>query len=103
MKADQALREARASAGHSQRALARLAGVAQPAIARIESGRVEPRVDTLAHLLQACGQRLITTPRLGEGIDRSVIRQLLKLTPQQRLDLAITEARNLARFLEVKR
>lgn len=103
MEADQALREARASAGLSQRALARVAGVAQPAIARIESGRVEPRVDTLAHLLHACGQRLTTTPRLGEGIDRSVIRQLLKLTPQERLDLAITEARNLARFLEVKR
>jgi hypothetical protein len=31
------------------------------------------------------------------------MRQLLKLTPQERLDLAVTEAHNLARLLEVKR
>ncbi|MGH2810631.1 MAG: helix-turn-helix domain-containing protein, partial [Actinomycetota bacterium] len=45
------LRESRRKAGLSQRQLARLSGVAQPAIARLESGRAVPRVDLLDRLL----------------------------------------------------
>lgn len=52
------IREARASAGLSQQALAEAAGTSQPAVARYESGRAEPRVDTLARILAACGLRL---------------------------------------------
>lgn len=44
----------------SQQALADAAGTSQPAVARYESGRSEPRADTLARLLDACGQRLVT-------------------------------------------
>ena len=97
------LRRARNGAGLTQRDLARRSGVAQPAIARIESGRVVPRVDTLERLLDACEQTLETTVRSGVGIDRTVIRQLLSLTPRQRLELAATEARNLDRFLGAAR
>lgn len=76
----------------------------QPAIARIEQGRVTPRVDTLLRLLEACGQDLATRSRLGEGVDRTVMRQLLQLTPRERLDLAVIEATNLQRLLaKVKR
>lgn len=97
-----ALRNARRAAGLSQRELARRARVAQPAVARIEAGGVVPRVDTLEHLLRACGHTLEVTRRAGSGVDRSVVRQLLKLTPRQRLDLAVTEAKNLDRLLGTK-
>jgi transcriptional regulator with XRE-family HTH domain len=99
MKAARLLKTARRRAGLSQRELADAAGVAQPAIARIESGRVRPRVDTLDRLLEACGSDLEVAPRLGIGIDRTVIRRLLRLTPMERLDLAVADARGLERIL----
>ena len=52
--------EARTRAGLTQQALARAAGTSQPTIARYESGRAEPRVDTLNRILSACGRRLDT-------------------------------------------
>lgn len=90
------LKYARRRAGLTQRGLAERAGIAQPAIARIESGRVSPRMETLDRLLAACGMRTELGARRGEGIDRTAIRQLLRLTPRQRLDLAVVEAANLA-------
>lgn len=100
VKPGQALRQARRGAGLSQRDLATRAGVAQPAIARIESCAVIPRVDTMDRLLRACGRALEVGPLYGEGIDRTAIRELLKLTPKERLELAAQEANNLSRFLE---
>jgi len=70
--------------------------MAQPAIARIESGDVTPRVGTLDRLLAACGESLESAPRLGVGVDRTMIRELLRLTPGARARLAVTESRNLA-------
>ena len=99
MDASRALREARAAAGLSQRQLARQAGVAQPAIARIERARVTPGVDTFVRLLASCGYVIEVTTRRGDGIDRTVMRQLLQLSPRQRLELAVAEATNLERFL----
>ena len=58
---------ARRGAGLTQRQLAARSGVPQPTIARIESGRQVPRVDTLERLLDACGWELEMTPRRGEG------------------------------------
>lgn len=52
------IREARIQAHLSQRALAALAGTSQPAVARYESGLVEPRADTLERLLAACGRTM---------------------------------------------
>ena len=95
MDASQVLKEARTGVGLSQRALAERAQVAQSAIARIESGRVVPGFDTLEHLLHACGRTLQGVGRYGEGIDRTVIRRLLRLSPRERLDLAVEEAANL--------
>ena len=97
------LREARRAAGLSQRTLAARAGVPQPAVARIESGAVVPRVDTLDRLLAACGLEVATRPRPGAGIDRTQIRSMLALTPLERLRLAVREARNLDRLLEARR
>lgn len=94
------VRYARRKAHLSQRALSRRTGIAQPAIARIESGRVVPRVDTLQRLLEGCGQSLELAPRRGTGIDRTVIRELLALSPAERLRIAVEEANNLQELLE---
>ena len=91
------IRYARRSAGLSQRELALRSGVPQPAIARIESGRSRPRLDTFERLLRACGVRLDLSPVAGEGVDRTAIRRLLSLSPAERARLAVKEARNLER------
>lgn len=90
---------ARRSAGLSQRALARLSKVAQPTIAAIESGRRDPRFETLLSLIESCGQEVTAIPRPGKGIDRTQIQQMLRLTPAQRLRSAGENARALRRFL----
>jgi predicted nucleotidyltransferase len=59
------LREARCAARLSQRALARRAGTSQPAVARYESGLVEPRADTLERLLAACGKTITSAGAKG--------------------------------------
>ncbi len=93
-----ALGRARRRAGLTQRGLATRTGVAQPTIARIERGLAMPRVDTLDRLLAACGWCLETAPRGGAGVDRSLIRDLLRRTPEERLRLAAADARGLRAF-----
>jgi transcriptional regulator with XRE-family HTH domain len=97
------LRYARRRAGLSQRALALKAGVAQPAIARIERGVVSPRVDTLERLLAETGATLELVPRIGEGVDRSLIRAALDRTPEERVAAAGVAGRNVAVFLRAVR
>ena len=82
----------------SQRALAAQAGVPQPAIARIERGAVQPRLDTLAELLAATGSTLELAPLAGVGVDRSLIRATLARSPEDRIRAATRAARNLAAF-----
>ena len=77
---------ARRSAGLTQRQLAERAGVPQPTIARIESGKQMPRADTLDKLLKACGWELDMALRRGQGEDRSLIRQWLSMTPSVRAE-----------------
>lgn len=96
MDAARTLHLARRRSGLSQRELAGRVGVPQPVVARIESGRAVPRVDTLDRLLAGCGEALEARPRLGAGVDRTEIRELLHLTPAQRARLAVREARNVA-------
>ena len=95
MNYSRALRQARRAAGLTQRQLATLTGLKQPAIARIESGAVIPRVDTLDMLLKACGEALESVPRLGRGVDRTMMRELLKLHPGERARIAVRDARNI--------
>jgi transcriptional regulator with XRE-family HTH domain len=83
------VREARQRAGLTQRGLAAKAGIPQETIARIERGRTDPRVGTLDRLLEACGYGLESMPRLGIGVDRTQIREMLDLTPSQRLRRAL--------------
>lgn len=80
------LSQARRDKGLTQRALAEAAGVPQSTIARIESGVLSPRVQTLERILRALGLRLVTAPApRGEGVDRSLIRRMLRLTPEERV------------------
>ena len=93
------IRHARRSAGLSQRELAERTGVPQPAIARIERGYISPRLDTIDRLLTATGTALELAPRLGIGVDRSLIRAALERSPEERIEAAGAAGRNLTEFL----
>jgi predicted transcriptional regulator len=97
------LRQARRRAGLSQRSLAARTGVAQPTIARIEAGAHSPRVITLEVLLDACGEEIQAMPRAGDGIDRTAIRELLEMSPEQRLSTLPAEAAFLDRLASARR
>lgn len=60
--------EAREQKGLSQRDLAELSGVRQPAIARLESMKSTPQIDTLFKILAPLGYTLSITPI---GADRA--------------------------------
>lgn len=94
------LRHARRRAHLTQRQLAAKAGIPQESIARIERGRVDPRVGTLDRLLEACEFGLEAMPRLGIGIDRPQIHERLALSPARRLERAADEDRM---FIEFRR
>lgn len=85
------LRMARRRAGLTQRELARRAGVPQPTVSRIERARVSPSFETLAPLIDACGMQLEVVDRPGDGVDRTLIRQRLAMTPTQRLQRGALE------------
>lgn len=93
MDASSALRSARKRAHLSQRELARLTGIAQPTIARIESGISDPRLDTFDELLKACGEELYCSKRPGYGVDRTQLRAMLTLSARERLDLLVDDVR----------
>ncbi len=96
------LRDARARAGLSQRALAARAGTAQSVVARIEAGTTSPSWTTLAGLLAAAGfdlrgaleQRPARRSHMLDDVAR-----ILRLTPEERL----IELRNVSRFLAASR
>lgn len=94
------LRYARSRAKLTQRALAAKTGIPQETIARIERGRVDPRVGTLDRLLEGCGYGLEVEPRLGIGIDRSQIDERLDTPMDRRLAIAMEDDRH---FLELRR
>jgi transcriptional regulator with XRE-family HTH domain len=80
----------------TQRDLSVASKTPQATIGRIEAGLVSPRADTLSRLLAATGHELSVDRRIGDGVDRSLIRDRLRLTPAERLRLAVEEARGMA-------
>lgn len=54
--------EAREEKGLSQRDLAKISGVKQPAIARLESLKTTPKIDTLFKVLKPLGYTLSIVP-----------------------------------------
>jgi transcriptional regulator with XRE-family HTH domain len=91
MGAGPILKEARRKAGLTQRELARLAGMPQPAVSRIERDHVSPRLDTLDVLLRRCGVALDLVERPGLGVDMTLIRERLRLSPIERVRLTARE------------
>jgi transcriptional regulator with XRE-family HTH domain len=80
------LKAARRRAGLTQTELARRLGVSQAAVAKLESPRANPTVDTLDKALWATGHRLtLDAPPRRPGVDESLIRQHLELSPAERL------------------
>jgi transcriptional regulator with XRE-family HTH domain len=85
------LTEARQRANLTQAQLAARLGVSQAAVAKLEHPRANPTVETLARALWAADSRLeLTANRRGAGVDESLIRQQLELTPKERLRRAET-------------
>lgn len=82
------VREARRRAGLSQSALADLAGTTQSAIARLETGRSAPSLDTVFRLVRLCGFDLDVALVERDGSDWAQALRLLPLTPAERLDRA---------------
>ena len=54
--------EAREAMGYSQRELAELTGIKQPAIARIEKNKTSPGIDTVIKMLLPLGYKLSIVP-----------------------------------------
>ena len=93
------VRRARRSARLSQRGLAASTGVEQAAIARIERGLVQPRVETLARLLRACGWELLARPLIIPDVDRSEIRRALAMSDRERESYFLDSNRNVLELL----
>jgi transcriptional regulator with XRE-family HTH domain len=80
------LRDARRQAGLTQRQLALRLGVSQAAIAKLERPGANSTFKTLAGALRATGRRLeLEAPARRGGVDESLIRQQLELSPGERL------------------
>ncbi len=80
------LRDARRRAGLTQRQLALRLGVSQAAIAKLERPGTNPTFATLSGALWATGHRLeLGAPARRGGVDESLIRRQLELSPSKRL------------------
>lgn len=80
------IREARHDAGLTQKRLAELAGTTQSAVARYETARTLPDIDTLHRLLAACGRRLVLRAVPIDPVDLRQLRESMELTPAERED-----------------
>lgn len=98
------VRERRRAAGLTQEQLAIRAGTTKTAISRLERGHVSPTVDTLQRLLACMGYDLAlraepSTPRT----DAAQLDAVAGLTPDQRLDHALTSQQSVADLLGAAR
>jgi transcriptional regulator with XRE-family HTH domain len=80
------VREARARAKLTQRALAERARTAQSEIARIETGRQDPSLSTLERLVRAAGFDLRIQLAPHDDHDERLIDGILALPVEERLD-----------------
>lgn len=94
------LRSARHKAGLTQGQLASRLGISQAAISKLERPGANPTFETLAAALRATGHELaIEAKPQRSGVDESLIRQQLELSPTERLrglEAMYAEARTLA-------
>jgi transcriptional regulator with XRE-family HTH domain len=96
MTAGELLRKARRRHGLTQRQLAARARTSQAAISRIERGLVSPTVATLAELLRLMNEELVLDTReVDWGHDRTLIRDALAQTVEQRVRRGVTHSRRM--------
>jgi transcriptional regulator with XRE-family HTH domain len=70
----------------TQGELAQRLGISQAAVAKLERPGANPTVDTLDRVLWATGHRLLLDAEVCEpGVDESLIRKQLELTPAERI------------------
>jgi uncharacterized protein len=86
----------RRRAGLTQAELARRAGMTQPEIARLERPGANPRLSTLAKVLEAGGYEVVVRPRALAAVDLSQIDRHLAMTPAERLRAHAAAARSIA-------
>jgi predicted transcriptional regulator len=80
------LKDARRRSGLTQADLAQRLGISQAAVAKLERPGANPTVDTLDRALWATGHCLmLDAPTRSAGVDESLIRRQLQLTPAQRI------------------
>lgn len=79
------IQEGRLRAGLTQRELADRMGTKQPAIARWESGRQAPGLETVRRALRACGLDLDLRVVVADDSDESFFGRQLAMSPDQRL------------------
>jgi transcriptional regulator with XRE-family HTH domain len=91
VRAGELLRSVRQRHGLTQAQLAARARTSQAAISRIERRLVSPSVATLAELLDLMGEELALDARpIDYGIDKTLIQENLKRTPEERLDFMVS-------------
>lgn len=86
------LREARLRAGLTQQQLARRARTSQSAIARWESGAVQPSLERLQELIRACGLEVGFSLANYDDSYVEFIERYLDLTPEDRIRQAVERA-----------
>jgi transcriptional regulator with XRE-family HTH domain len=98
------LREARTRHGLTQTQLAARARTSQAAISRIERDVVSPTVQTLGRLFDLLGEELLLEAQpVDYGHDRTLLRQNLALTPEERLRRGVAWSNTVRRFPRVRR
>ncbi|MDQ3455896.1 MAG: helix-turn-helix domain-containing protein [Actinomycetota bacterium] len=86
------IREARKRAALTQRELAERAGTTQSAIARLESGRVDPGFERVRTLMRLCGFNLLVALDPWDDSDLAQAIRLLEMSPEQRLEYMVRAA-----------
>ncbi|HSJ16509.1 MAG TPA: helix-turn-helix transcriptional regulator [Solirubrobacterales bacterium] len=80
------IKQAREAAGLSQAELAERMGTTQSAVARLESRRSNPRVDTLERAIAAAGQELeVAVHAAGPQVDQTMTASNLRMSSADRL------------------
>jgi transcriptional regulator with XRE-family HTH domain len=100
------VREARRRAALTQAQLAEQAGTTQSAIARLESGRVDPTFGQLQKLLRICGFRLDVSLDPYDDSDLRQAQAVLDTPVDERLDrlsTVVTRLRSLRATFEEQR
>jgi transcriptional regulator with XRE-family HTH domain len=86
VRGGQLIREARRRAQLTQAELAQRTGTTQSAVARWETNRVSPTLETLTEVVRACGLDLVVHLEPHDDHDWTLVEAKQQLTPDQRLE-----------------